>query len=79
MSGGWDIGGMILTNVVGEEPVPGPLCSTQITNGLSWDRTRPSKVWLMLCRNIITNHSKDDSERINASNIFVSNMNFPNT
>jgi len=49
MNGGWGIGGMILTNIVGEEPVPAPLCWIQITNGLSWDRTLPSKVRCMLC------------------------------
>ena len=76
MIGGWGIGGMILTNIMGEEPVPAPLCSTQITNGLSWDRTQSSNLWFMLCRNIITDYSKDDSERINTSNIFVSNVNF---
>jgi len=78
MNGGWGIGGIILTNIVGEEPVPAPLCSIQITNGLSWDRTLPSKVRCMLCRNIITNYPKDYSERINASNIFGSNGNFRN-
>jgi hypothetical protein len=36
-------------------------------------------VRFMLLRNIITNYSKDDSERINTSNIFGSNVKFRNT
>ena len=42
-----NIGGMTLTGkteVLGEKPVPAPLCSTQFSHGLIWDRARASAV-----------------------------------
>jgi hypothetical protein len=79
MNGEWGIVGTILTNILGEGPVPAPLYSTQITNGPYWDQTRSSNVWFMLCRNTVTNYSKDDSESISTSTIFGSNVTFRNT
>jgi hypothetical protein len=30
------------TEVLGEKPVPMPICLTKISHGLTWDRIRPS-------------------------------------